>query len=239
MEIESKFQVCKGDVLLTETMEKLAENSVDEDVPTRLIETAIALYGERGCHAVSAREIIRDAGVLNEAAIRYYFGNKEGFLEACMQSIADEFEPLMQLRWAELVRRKAVKSVTVRDAVTAMLGGLIQLQFQHSSAMKLLARMIREEGAMGQDLLLKIMRHSMWRFEQELAEILPQASPKALRLNTFLALNSIINGLVDTGLLKRLPATEIGGDFYKLEPAELMQGFIAYVSAGISSSGNL
>jgi DNA-binding transcriptional regulator YbjK len=45
-----------------------------------LIKKAIELYGERGCQAVSGREIIRQAGILNEAAIRYYFGNKQGLL---------------------------------------------------------------------------------------------------------------------------------------------------------------
>lgn len=215
-----------------------AEKLVGDDVPTRLIENAISLYGERGCHAVSAREIIREAGVLNEAAIRYYFGSKQDLLEACLQSIADELEPLMQRRWSDLEARKAAQPLTVSGIVTAILSCLIELQLQHGSAMQLLARMIREEGAAGQDLLLKAMGDMIWRFEKELAEVLPEKSPKALRLHTFLAFNSIINGLVDQGLLNRLPATETGSEFYQLEPDELMRGFIAYVSAGISSSAS-
>lgn len=222
--------------------EKIDQETSD-DVPTRLIETAIELYGERGCHAVSAREIIRKAGVLNEAAVRYYFGSKQDLLEACLQSIAEEVEPLMQRRWDELDARKPVNSggnqIEVRDVVTAMLGGMIELLYQHGSALKLLARSIREEGAVGQDLLIKAMTSTIWRFEQELAAVLPRKSPKALRLHAFLAINSIINGLVDQGLLNRLPATAAGADFYHLEPNELMQGFIDYVSAGISSTTSI
>ena len=224
------------------TAEKLEQHSAD-DVPTRLIETAIKLYGERGCHAVSAREIIREAGVLNEAAVRYYFGNKQDLLEACLTSISGEIAPLMQRRWNELDARKPTNSggrqIEVRDVVTAVLGGMIELQFQHASAMQLIARMIREEGANGQDLLIKAMKATIWRFEKELASVLPRKSAKALRLHTFLAINSILNGLVDQRLLNRLPATDSNAEFYQLEPNELMQGFIDYVSAGISSASNI
>jgi AcrR family transcriptional regulator len=60
----------------------LADSSPDE-VRAKLIATATELYGARGTHAVSAREIQRAAGVLNEAAVRYYFGDKLGLLSAC------------------------------------------------------------------------------------------------------------------------------------------------------------
>ena len=218
--------------MAAETAERLDEHAPD-DVPTRLIETAITLYGERGCHAVSAREIIREAGVLNDAAIRYYFGNKQDLLEACIHSIAENLTPIMEEHWAALDELRLESGIEVRDVVATVLSGMLQLYLQHSSAVKLLARMIREEGAKGQALHLREMGTILWRFESELTNILPEKPAKTLRLNAVLAIYNIINGLVDQDLLKTMPAVEAGQKSYELSPEELTLGFVDFISAGI------
>lgn len=205
-----------------------------DDVPARLIATAIDLYGERGCHAVSAREIIREAGVLNDAAIRYYFGNKQDLLKACVHDIALRFTPIMTRHWEELEALKSTSEVTVQDVIATVLGGMLALYQQHRSAVKLLARMIREEGAEGQAMHLQEMGATLWRLEAELADILPDMPARTLRLNATLAIYNIINGLVDQDLLSTLPGIEEGEQYYTLSAAELMQGFVDFVSAGVS-----
>ncbi len=212
----------------------------DSEVPELLVNKAIELYGERGCHAVSAREIIRQAGVLNEAAVRYYFGNKQGLLNACMVSIAAESESIFASRWAGLQqRRDANETTTVRSVVTALLGGMITLHSQHPNAVNLMARMIREEGEAGQDMLLAGFSPTIERFERELVELLPGKSPKALRLHSFLAINNIVNGLVDMKLLERLKPVDEGSTHFQLQADELMNGFIDYVSAGVSANSDI
>jgi AcrR family transcriptional regulator len=214
--------------------------SNDSNVPDLLIKKAIELYGERGCQAVSGREIIRQAEILNEAAIRYYFGNKQGLLQACMASIAVELEPIIASRWLGLEqRREANQGITPRAVVTALLGGMITMYFQHPNAVRLIARMIREEGTVGQDMLLKELSTTIELFECDLAKLLPQKTPKALRLHSFLAFNSIVNGLVDMPLLERLKPVEEGTTHFKLQANELMKGFIDYITAGVSSSSEL
>lgn len=210
-----------------------SRKNLNDDVPSRLIDTAIALYGERGCHAVSARQIIRDAGVLNEAAIRYYFGGKQGLLRACVQSIATELAPIADEHWQAFESKKALGNATVKDVVSAVFGAVLELYLQHASAVQLLARMMREEGVEGQKLQLEEMGTTIARFEESLAAVLPEASAKDCRLNALMSIYNIINGVVDQDLLNRVPATKAGEEPYQLKSGELLEKFVDYISAGI------
>lgn len=208
-------------------------------VPDRLVSTAIAMYGQRGCHAVSARQIQREAGVLNEAAVRYYFGNKQGLLDACVARIAQWHGPLADEAWAEVDAIEAEGRLKVSHVVTALVLSLHGLLQRHERAVWLLARLIREEGEIGQDLLLRHMGPLIWRMEAQLATLLPHKSARALRLHVFLAINSVVNGMVDQTLLWRLPDTADGERRYTLDEATLAEGFIEYVSAGLQAPSAL
>jgi hypothetical protein len=120
--------------------------------------------------------------------------------------------------------------------VTALLGGMITMYFQYPNVVRLIARMIREEGTVGQNMLLKELSTTIELFECDLAKLLPQKSPKALRLHSFLAFNSIVNGLVDMPLLERLKPVEEGTTHFQLQANELMKGFIDYLAAKESKS---
>ena len=133
------------------------------DVQKRLIRTAIDQYGHRGTQ-VSLRAIQREAGVLNEAAIRYYFGSKDGLLDACMASLAARFIPVAERMIAQSLADGDGQKVTVRDVAVVLVGAFYTLQLSDAAGIKLIARMIREEGKTGQDLLVKHLRPSgCWR----------------------------------------------------------------------------
>ncbi len=69
-----------------------------EETRKRIIETAIAVFGERGFVAATTREIATRAEV-NPPALQYYFENKEGLYRACAEYIActssERFQPVM------------------------------------------------------------------------------------------------------------------------------------------------
>ena len=207
--------------------------AAEADVPARLVSTAIALYGERGTRAVSSRAIQRAAGVLNEAAVRYYFRDRMGLLEACLARIAADFAPLIDEAWAELETLRQADELQVRNVVQALVYAFHALHQQDRPAVQLVARMIREDGEAGQDLLLRHFGPVIWRFEGALASLLPGKSPSALRLHAFLAINSVVNGMVDQSLLWRLPATDDNQAHYSLRREVLAEGFIEYVTAGL------
>lgn len=59
-----------------------------EETRARLIDSAMRLFGERGFGAATTRDIAVDAGV-NAPALQYYFGNKEGLYQACVEYIIE------------------------------------------------------------------------------------------------------------------------------------------------------
>lgn len=211
---------------------KLAEQ---DDVPHRLIDTAIRLYGEKGTQGVSLREITRQAGVLNESAVRYYFGNKQGLLDAVMCSIRDELEPMQKPELARLQMEMDKGRLDVASVMTGFSAPLLSLHVRDPARVKLMARMIREEGSAGQDLLLKHFGPVIWVTESFLRKLLPDKDPDILRLHFFLAINNLLNGLCDMSLLWRLPAVEDPEGHFHLSEGDLIRHFMAYLVAGVST----
>lgn len=61
-----------------------------EETRARIVEAAIAVFGERGYDGASTRDIATAAGV-NAPAIQYYFDGKEGVYLACVDSMIELF----------------------------------------------------------------------------------------------------------------------------------------------------
>ncbi len=218
-------------------MSESVSTQIDE-VPQRLIKSAIELYGTQGSNAVSAREIQRKAGVANEAAVRYYFKNKAGLLDACMAHLSLAYKPLIDDAWENLEKKKAKRGLTVTDVMSALVISFGTLSLNDPAGGQLVARMLREQGAYGQRLLITHFGQVIWTLEHELRELLPNKSPEALRLHVFLAINSTVNGMVDQSLLWNLPSTKTGSEPFALSAENLAQGFIAFISAGVSAPSN-
>lgn len=56
------------------------------DTRARLMEAAERLFGERGLHAVTLKEINADAGQRNESALHYHFGSKQRLVQAILDA---------------------------------------------------------------------------------------------------------------------------------------------------------
>jgi AcrR family transcriptional regulator len=66
----------------------------------RILEAALAAFGEGGFKSATTRQIAEAAGV-NLPALKYYFGGKEGLYLACAEEIVERYrgrmvEPVMQ-----------------------------------------------------------------------------------------------------------------------------------------------
>ncbi len=205
-----------------------------DEVAFRLVKTAIALFGEKGT-SVSLREIQRKAGVLNEAAIRYYFGNREAFIEACIQDVSDRYDKIAARAWDDFNQKKAARPITVRDICTVLIKSFYFFLIEDRSSVWFMARLIREEGDFGQDLLIRYFGSMIWRLEEEIRRVIPDKPPKLVRLHLFLAINSSLNGMVDQALLWRLPDLQGNDNGFRLDFEEFSHGFISYISAGIEA----
>jgi len=76
-----------------------------EETRSRIIATALRVFGEQGYDHASTRRIAASAGV-NPPALQYYFDSKEGLYRACVQTILDRvgevLSPAMQRAHAAL-----------------------------------------------------------------------------------------------------------------------------------------
>lgn len=208
----------------------------------KLVQTAISAYARSGTRGVSLREIVRRSGMKNEAAIRYHFGGKHQLLEACVRSVATVMKPIENEAIATLHALHSEGQITVRDVMVAEFKPMSTYFEQSALGMEsicFLARLIREEGSAGQDLMLSSFMSGILVAERYLIELLPEKSPRAIRFHNFLALNSMLNGLADQGLLERLPNPSKPTEQIFLDKEEQIAGFIDYVTAGVSCSSTI
>ena len=72
---------------MPETNRKAGNRS--SDTRERLVVAAEQLFGDRGIHAVTLKEINAAAGQRNESALHYHFGSKKALIEAILRQRAD------------------------------------------------------------------------------------------------------------------------------------------------------
>lgn len=83
----------------------------------KIMITAEQLFGEHGCDAVSLNEINKAAGQRNTSALHYYFGSKDGLLEAIILTHYAEVEAQINEVLDTLESRE---KLSCRDIVAAM-----------------------------------------------------------------------------------------------------------------------
>ncbi len=100
-------------------MPSLPASSRGEQAKAQLIAAGIALFGEKGIHGATTRDIAQHAGQ-NIAAIPYYFGSKEGLYLAVAKWIADfitrSYRPLTA-KIDRLLAQEAPESEQCRDFI--------------------------------------------------------------------------------------------------------------------------
>jgi len=101
-----------------------------EETRARIIRTALELFGERGFDGVSTRDIAAQAGV-PAPSLQYYFENKEGLYQACIEDIQNSamqaIGPALALL-DELLQSKASDGQII-DGYCAALDGLADFLF--------------------------------------------------------------------------------------------------------------
>jgi len=199
----------------------------------RLIITALRLFAAEGVHAVSLRKITDQSGAQNKSAVHYHFKNKAGLVAAVIEYIAEKLQPLRQ---EALITLNTAEQPNVRAILLAAYSPFLTLHAESELgvvAIRLLARLTWETGAEGQALLTRVFSEHLQDIDQHLAAALPQKSRNALRLHITLNMGNLLHGLTDLGILRRLPWAE-PADFYRNNPAALMDDFFDYLCAGVS-----
>jgi AcrR family transcriptional regulator len=95
----------------------------------RILESAIALFSERGYAASGVHEIARRAGI-EKAALYWHFGSKEGLLAAVLDRTDAEF--------VERVYKKVSQSATSDERLDLFVNGLKRLAAERGHMVRLM-----------------------------------------------------------------------------------------------------
>jgi len=101
-------------------------NTSGDATRAHIIAIAEQLFAARGVEGVSLADINRSAGQRNKYATQYYFGDKQGLLQA----ILDKHEPGIAARQSQLISELEARStITPRSVVQTMIQPLAEKLF--------------------------------------------------------------------------------------------------------------
>lgn len=122
-----------------------------EETRERIVEAALAIFGEKGYEGASTREIAAAAGV-NAPALQYYFDNKEGVYFACAEHILKRVweQVAATVEAAEqLMAEEGVDDARVIGAYLAVLGSFFAFIHDNPQSTSWRLFMAREQAGMG------------------------------------------------------------------------------------------
>jgi TetR/AcrR family transcriptional regulator len=80
----------RTNVIKNETSDRLVPDHPQGEVPLRILEIALDLFSRRGYEAAGIQEIAYEAGI-TKPTLYYYFGSKQGLLEAIVSRFGGEY----------------------------------------------------------------------------------------------------------------------------------------------------
>ena len=200
------------------------------EVRSRILRIAGQAFAERGFRATTVREICRAAGV-NQAAVNYYFGDKQQlYLETLRQAHEHRSEQVPLPRWpagtpAEVKLRDFVRTMMMRMI------GVDDLPWQP----RLMMREILEPTAAARRLVDDYFRPHLIELMSILGELLPPDTPAyRQRQLAFSVIGQCLFYRFNERILGMLvPAEELGAHF---APDQLADHIAAVSLAALGSS---
>jgi TetR/AcrR family transcriptional regulator, regulator of cefoperazone and chloramphenicol sensitivity len=121
-----------------------------EETRARIVDAALALFGEYGFDGASTRDIAERAGV-NAPAIGYYFDNKEGVYLACIEHIVSRVwaQILEPVEAAEKALANNVDDDGLIEAFCAIQASIAQFMFTSTESDDWRLFMAREQAGHG------------------------------------------------------------------------------------------
>ncbi len=210
-----------------------AASNLQPETEKNLLDAAIELYGQHGTQAVSLNQIRKHAKVANEAAIRYYFRNKEGLLARSLDRVAEKIEPNLSALATQLESMDTpppVRTILMHFGIP-----FTALFESDSNSLNFLGSLTHEEGETGQKLLAEKFGPVLLRYENLLIRAMPSKAPELVHLHFYLAINLLLHGLSDISLLKFVPSASPKAKSFLTDPTLLVEAFISFVHAGVVS----
>lgn len=186
---------------MTKTLQKSRQATGDSQTRTRIIEAALRLFDRHGLEAVSTRQIIAEAGQSNQSVIHYYFGGRDGLIEATMDSVMSLFQEfdhsLKQslIKMDEKLGSNQADKPTVKDIVGALLYPVMQWHLespQARRAFRFLARLTQSDPKYYQMMISRFLPYHEPLIAR-LQAAMPDQTEELVRLKVYYALGSILH----------------------------------------------
>ncbi len=193
------------------------------DSRTRILDAAETLFGDKGIHPTSIRDITAAAGV-NLAAVNYHFGSKEKLLGEVVDRrvIPINLERIRLLDTAE----RAGRPVEIETILEAFLIPTVQACSESPSLMKLAGRLVSEPDPILRRIFLSRFEKVAQRFINALGRSLPSVEPVALWSCFLFLIGSMVHCWTNRGDLEMLAGKTPDAD-------EAMLHLIRYTAAGL------
>lgn len=207
-------------------------HGASQPVRERILEVAERLFAEHGMSGVGLRAISAEAKV-NLASIAYYFGSKDGLLEALFaQRAAPIAEERLRLLAECYEKTKKPKLEDILDAFLrpALVLGM-QPQFGGPAFVKLRARLATEPQTLSRRILSKAFDLSSRKFIDSIAKALPQLPRAEVEWRFHFMLGVMVYTMADSGRIQALTKGRIDpGDVRRA-----LRHMIPFLTAGFRS----
>lgn len=204
------------------------------DARAAIIQAALHAFAKHGINGVSLRAILAAANQQNQSAIRYYFHNKDGLVEAVLAYVRELLAPDMQIA-ARQYQAVSPSTWTPFELTALICQPFIALDTQSPAghvAIKFLSRLTWQEGGRGQLLLVQAVQPYFAQFADALVALNPNKPRDMLTFQLYLAVNSLIHGLADSSLLMRSPAEGVE-QIRRDKPTQMLRYFVGYIAGGL------
>lgn len=192
------------------------------------------LMARDGIEGVSMRAVNAAAGARNASAASYHFGNRQGLVEAVVDTLAEDLARVRQPLVEAVRKRQARKAVSPREIVEAVYLPYLGL-FYHpdygSQGLRFLSRLIVDTSPEGRVVLNRLTQPMAEELFELLAPALPKIPENLLKMRILFSLINLINGASDAFSLQRSPF----GDMSYEDSLELASDFLDYIVAGLTS----
>ncbi|MCC6590082.1 MAG: TetR family transcriptional regulator [Bryobacterales bacterium] len=201
------------------------------DSRSRLLNAAEHLFGERGIHATSLRDITAKASV-NLAAVNYHFGSKEGLVSAVLARRAD---PINQHR-NEMLDRILAEAGDQSPSIEAVLHAFVDPAFilfdSNPPFLKFVARLFLEPEANFRHLMLRQFGDVARRFIAVLHTSLPEVPMPDL----WVRFSFSVGAMLHTWTSHREAAAVFGLPEIDIAARALADQWVCYAAAGLRAA---
>jgi AcrR family transcriptional regulator len=198
----------------------------------KILDAAERLFAKQGIAATSLRKVIKEAGV-NTAAVHYYFGSKEGLVEAVLVRRADPINK-ERLRMLDRVEKAAgpgpLKLEAVLQAFVApVVGAKLDTSPGRDLFRQLLGRATAEADLRYREMMHRIFREALTRFTAAFSRALPGLPLEELHWRIHFVIGAMAFGIAVRGV--HLGTEEGPGDH--LDSELLVRRLVEFLGGGL------